>query len=424
MFHCSPISFAPQADILHSPTLSPINVEQPSFDVPQPSAYRSERASLSPSEPASTTFSSDNERIFSSGDEDSMELRSDTACDSSAASARVTSDSGPPVLENEKLFEGPSPLPNKTPPLLAVEDLMSSLPLPESTQHFDASSFDSLDSLPTPSDDHPDSEAVDNLATPVAVHESPSIVGKPHSSLPSTPFPEKTQPVLGTVEAISIDREDLAPCDAEPLDYTSPPGWSASDQFPSPELPQPNLPRLSPSPLACQNTLTSLGLELDDNLEERRLSIFDWSEHQRSDRDSLYGSSPRPRTVHSKQGTDSRGGRPSGRRAPNTLHLRSQSLPAVKESYMDSDPAYPPTKFGTWGLGNKGVSEEWTDDFEFDEIDDNGPGHSAEGLGAAGMKVPQAIIDRQESVHANLARCKNSCFSLRSSSGFDTVESC
>lgn len=71
---------------------------------------------------------------------------------------------------------------------------------------------------------------------------------------------------------------------------------------------------------------------------------------------------------------------------------------------MDSDPTYPPAKFGTWGLGNKGVSEEWTDDFEFDESEDHVLGLYDEGLGVAGMKVPQAIIDRQESVHGQFGQ--------------------
>jgi hypothetical protein len=174
----------------------------------------------------------------------------------------------------------------------------------------------------------------------------------------------------------------------------------AIPQSSSPPLPRPSLPNLTPP----SYSLTFLEQELDGTFEESRWSIFDWSEHQKSDRDSLYGSGPRPRTVHSKQGSDSRTGRTPGRRPPNTLHLRSQSVPAVKESFMDSDPAYPPAKFGTWGLGNKGVSEEWTDDFEFDESDDHVLGLCDEGLGAAGMKVPQAIIDRQESVHGQFGQ--------------------
>lgn len=70
---------------------------------------------------------------------------------------------------------------------------------------------------------------------------------------------------------------------------------------------------------------------------------------------------------------------------------------------MDSDPAYPPAKFGTWGLGNKGVSEEWTDDFEFDEPEEHDAQHSNEKL-VTGMKVPQAIIDRQASVHGQFGQ--------------------
>src|SRR2546421_6542040 len=75
---------------------------------------------------------------------------------------------------------------------------------------------------------------------------------------------------------------------------------------------------------------------------------------------------------------------------------------------MENDPHFPATKFGTWGLGNKGVSEEWNDDFEFDDLD-NGANDDLGGLplndvSLKGMKVPQSIIDRQASVHGQFSQ--------------------
>ena len=69
-------------------------------------------------------------------------------------------------------------------------------------------------------------------------------------------------------------------------------------------------------------------------------------------------------------------------------------------------------KFGTWGLGNKPVSEEWSEDFEFDDTEEDTPplelaGGSQE-LGprdsTRSVKVPQSIIDRQASVHQQFSQ--------------------
>jgi hypothetical protein len=76
--------------------------------------------------------------------------------------------------------------------------------------------------------------------------------------------------------------------------------------------------------------------------------------------------------------------------------------------YGSSNASQPATKFGTWGLGNKGVSEEWNDDFEFDDLD-NGDDKELGGLPLStipsqGMRVPQSIIDRQASVHGQFGQ--------------------
>ena len=53
---------------------------------------------------------------------------------------------------------------------------------------------------------------------------------------------------------------------------------------------------------------------------DKRLSIFDWSEQQNAN-------SPRPKTVHGKQGAESRGSRPPGRRGPSGVHLPQPAEP-------------------------------------------------------------------------------------------------
>ena len=493
MFDYSQIYLPPQPDVHASPSLPPRDVSEPQSPVPRPSAFQPQRASLSPSDPASTTFSSDNERVFSSGDEDSLGFQSDTAYDSVATTATINSNSGLPGLEIERLFDESSPEATKH-SFLPLEDLIPHGAFSEVSQH-DVTSVDSLDSLSTPRDDQSSNQDIDYLATPVAAREDQSrpetnnsippltssskyllreqveiepilaaregpanppavqedqsrtqiitpvsplmpssdcvlheqdhmepipaererlatrVAPQEHQSLPesltSSPPPTThsggSLPIESPIEPLQNERPDLMLSSGQVWDEDVHFDSTPEDHILSPELPQHSPRRLSPPLIgAYQQSLPLHRQDLDEAHEERRLSIFDWSEQPRSDRDSLYGSSPRPRTVHSKQGNDGRGGRGPGRRAPNALHLRSQSVPAAKESYMDSDPAYPPAKFGTWGLGNKGVSEEWTDDFEFDE-DDHDAQHSSE-ESSTGMKVPQAIIDRQASVHGQFGQ--------------------
>jgi Septation protein etd1 len=409
MFDCSQNYSPPHPDIhasdVHtSPTLSPKPGLQPALPAPQPPAYQPERTSLSPSEPGSTTFGSDNDRVFSSGDEDSMEFQSDTAYDSVSTRATMSGHPGLPGLAIERLFDDePVPEANKHTVLPLEEQIPLGL-FSESSQH-DGVSLDGLESLSTPRDDHSsNSEAVDLFATPVAIREDQSQLAKFASSPPSTPYPNNPEHEQCQTDLTSPNEEDAALCSSELWDDEAYPEATSKDTPGSPDLPQHSTWTLSPPLLgAHQPPFAPLRQGLDDIREEKRLSIFDWSEQQRSERDSLNGSSPRPRTVHSKQSNDGRGGRAPGRRAPNALHLRSQSVPAAKESYLDSNPGYPPAKFGTWGLGNKGVSEEWTDDFEFDEVEECDTQHSYERLGT-GMKVPQAIIDRQASVHGQFGQ--------------------
>jgi Septation protein etd1 len=404
MFDCSQVYPSPQANVHASPNLLPKATAQPDSSPPLPPVQQTQRTSLSLSEPTSTTFGSDNERVFSSGDEESMEFQSDTAYDSVATRATMSSGCALSGLEIERLFDGSLPSEVKSHSFLPFEELLPRALVSEPSLH-DDNSLDGLDSVPNSRDDHSiQQDIVDYLTTPTTTRENQSQPKDMPSSPPSTSHHESVLSENAETKPIPAESQSQAIDDGERWDEDILLDSTFESELQSPELPQFIKRRLSPPLLSpYQNPLPQHRQVLDDTREEQRLSIFDWSEQPRSDRESPYGSSPRPRTVHSRQGNDARGGRAPGRRPPNALHLRSQSVPVAKESHMDSDPGYPPAKFGTWGLGKKGVSEEWTDDFEFDEVDDYDAQHTPQRL-APGMRVPQAIIDRQASVHGQFGQ--------------------
>jgi hypothetical protein len=209
-------------------------------------------------------------------------------------------------------------------------------------------------------------EEDDFITTPMPKrHESAQVdVCSPASSVQCNSQVQGMEDIRMSIEAMSIDESEW--------DKTTDPEWTLNESMKLPDFPR-HIPR-----------------------------------RQKSDRDVLNGSSPRPRTMHGKQSLENRGSRSSGRRGLSALHLRSQSVPVARESMMENDPHFPATKFGTWGLGNKGVSEEWNDDFEFDDLD-NGDDKELGGLPlntipSQGMRVPQSIIDRQASVHGQFGQ--------------------
>ena len=98
------------------------------------------------------------------------------------------------------------------------------------------------------------------------------------------------------------------------------------------------------------------------------------------------------------------------------MHLRSQSVPVNRDSLTENDLPSSAAKFGTWALGSKPVSEEWSDDFEFDEVDDNEEVVEAQAVNdekawkresVRSVKVPQSIIDRQQSVHIQFGQVRD-----------------
>ena len=151
-------------------------------------------------------------------------------------------------------------------------------------------------------------------------------------------------------------------------------------------------------------TFTSAKSGDEDHIDkDTRTSIFDWSE-QPSETSTSFRTPPRPKTVHGKKDADGKGNRVVGRRAPSGLHARSQSVPAVPDVAGKRD-AVVRNKFGTWGVGTKGVTEDWNDDFDFPEFSDNmESSESCESRVDSGfsMVVPKVIQEQQNNVLANI----------------------
>lgn len=145
---------------------------------------------------------------------------------------------------------------------------------------------------------------------------------------------------------------------------------------------------------------------LDHVDRDARSSIFDWSEQQPADKSSGNRTPPRPRTVHGKKDANRRDSRSVGRRAPSGLHARSQSVPVVPDVVGKRNTVVT-NKFGTWGIGSKGVTEDWNDDFDFSELAEEPTPKSVAGSqridSGSAMVVPKSIQEQQNNVLANIS---------------------
>ena len=144
---------------------------------------------------------------------------------------------------------------------------------------------------------------------------------------------------------------------------------------------------------------------LDHVDRDARSSIFDWSEQQPADKSSGNRTPPRPRTVHGKKDANRRDSRSVGRRVPSGLHARSQSVPVVPDVVGKRNTVVT-NKFGTWGIGSKGVTEDWNDDFDFSELPEEPTPKSVAGSqridSGSAMVVPKSIQEQQNNVLANI----------------------
>lgn len=351
------------------------------------------------------TTSSDNDtRVFT--DDDSMEFQSDSAYDSLATRATASSHSGYRQPKIEAIFAEPI-FEQGERGSTSLEDLMQRSTLDD--QHLPStaawtetvgigisglSHAETRHNPPGPRATTPikisSLSSIEELtATPVALNHRAQLIDIPSSSPPSVlrhPMSPTSMPKVHYPEDMDVDGSDSI-------------DWSPKSNQDSPRLS--SILPISPELQHTAQRQTSHNHPVPEN---KRSSIFDWSEQQK---DSSNGFIPRPRTVHGKHVNDAGRSRAAGRKSTNTTHLRSQSVPVTRESTVDGE-ATPSaaTKFGTWGLGNKPVSEEWSDDFEFDdmeEVKDTKPveiiAHGSQGDSMRSVKVPQTILDRQASVH-------------------------
>ncbi|KAI9038515.1 uncharacterized protein KD926_010727 [Aspergillus affinis] len=328
---------------------------------------RSKRHSIAASDPASTVIGSDDTRIFTSGDEDDTDFLSDTAFDSIRTHLTANSTTGLQAPRIEAIFD---------------QGIPSYCRNPESSKPGHPHQTNSRNPQAMINGPHGHGEDTGSIrfSGPCAREADGLEDGDSKISFPSDLTDDED--ALSLVGALpgEAGEQVLQPCDS-PKRPTFPPRIAGS-----------NARDLTHESLDCYP----------------KVNIFDWSEQPKNDREAP-GSDGRPRTVHGKHGPEARGSRPHGRKAPNTLHLRSQSVPVSREPPTSNESRQTSGKFGTWGLGSKGVSEDWDSDFEFEDGNDSTAGESIKpnrnpDVPQRGMLVPQAIMDRQASLHGQFGQ--------------------
>ena len=361
---------------------------------------RPQRFSSAPSDRGSTLLGSDNDNSrLMSGDEDDIDARSETIYDSTRTGATGSSHSGirrPPI---DTIFdESPPPdLPPKS-KIVALQDLL----------HNDI--FVEHHSSQPVLDDQKLSTAAETMTSrkeddkPASVHDTNEL-SLPLEALSSPlPAPEK----LERTKLAAPDLGEEANDDLWAFDNPTISGEARMN--PASTSNGQHTPRLDSlaqrsEPHPRRESPPASGL---DRLAKP--NPFEWSEQPVGDKDSAKGDSPRPKTVHGRQVKELRGSRVSGRRGPSALHLRSQSVPVSREMSGHRSHNHA-SKLDTWVLGNKGPSEDWDDDFQFDELpqgskDATVGSESMRASYSSAMLVPRSILERQASVHGQFGQVK------------------
>ncbi|KAG9206033.1 hypothetical protein G6514_006312 [Epicoccum nigrum] len=365
---------------------------------------RVSRHSMAPSEQASTLVgSSDNEvRAVGSADEDADDLRSETLYDSLRTGAPRSVSGGARGPRIETIFDESPPAKLK---VTALRDLLPSGTFGDNLTNNN-------------SDGHSTAEDHESFTTPVRntvrpehrLQEAVSFSRQSNTAVfptltPSSP-PSMPKPLsLGTLEWDSTVGDD---------DRSS--RWSFDEyegEDPWVDLPSANhlatpitLRRSNPRLLSSAPNTKPSTPQLDQVDRDARSSIFDWSEQQIADKSSGNRTPPRPRTVHGKKDANRRDSRSVGRRVPSGLHARSQSVPVVPDVIGKRNTVVT-NKFGTWGIGSKGVTEDWNDDFDFSELPEEHTPKSVAGShridSGSAMVVPKSIQEQQNNVLANIS---------------------
>lgn len=242
-------------------------------------------------------------------------------------------------------------------------------------------------------------EEDEGTTTPMRVLREPRIQGGMHHTNDRSTEMARYQLSMGdrNIARLSLDTTDddydWARDEDEVLSNPlSPPTSSVnSRRGPSPPL------RLRPALASISgNSPSDFYTVSAGGFDRPRSTVFDWSEpsHDKSD-EAL----SRPRTVHGKQELDLRGGRPANRIGFLSAHVRSQSVPVVPDLLLDSTKPTS-TKFGTWAVGAKNASEDWDDDFDFEEGSISGSGLKNT-TQSFSMPVPESIKATQPTVKAH-----------------------
>jgi hypothetical protein len=343
------------------------------------------------SEHGSTLVGSDNDtRGVGSGDDEDTDLQSDTVFDSIRTRAtRSTSLSrGPPI---ETIFDESPPAKDRAPiffkGLSRGSDGAGESRITEEDEHAPSPAR----TTDTVRDISPSSHRANGTAIFTTVAASTADMPKALN--------------LGTLEWDTVPAEDddkwsfSSDEDENPWKVSDRRGLGASSVTPG------NTNRLSLGARSRASLSTPRNAQTDHADRDARSSIFDWSEQPRPDKSPGNGTPPRPRTVHGKKDADVRGSRSMGRRAPSALHARSQSVPVVPDATGKREPVVT-NKFGTWGVGSKGVTEDWDDDFDFSPPNDPSLPNDEESTtridSGFSMLVPKTIQEQQTKVLANI----------------------
>lgn len=356
---------------------------------------RTHRYSSIPSEHGSTLLGSDNENSrLMSGDEDDMDSRSGTMYDSTRTGATGSSHSGvrrPPI---ERIFDESllPELPSKD-KLIALQDLLEHESFVQNDPR-DQSAFEEEQDVSTPVRDSTLCKD-DDSSTPM--HETSKLS---HSTAPFPPIAQMEARMSGPSGGeMEIDQED----ELWSFSLTNDLHIAGNGAIVLPPSEESNTSLAYPGGEARGRRKSPPNDRID---VPSKSNIFEWSEPPTTDKDILEGESPRPKTVHGRQGIDVRGSRSNGRRGPSALHLRSQSVPVPKDTGNYRNGNNPPKL-----LGNKGPSEDWDGDFEFDEPS-RAPKQATISTDymrpslSSGMLVPRAILERQASVHGQFGQVK------------------
>lgn len=352
---------------------------------------KSHRPSGAPSDRTSTLLGSDNENSrFLSSDEDEFDCRSETVYDSTRTGATGSSHSGVRRRPIQTVFdESPTTDPPKH-KVLALQDLLSN------------ESFVQSDVLQC------NAEAEQGLVTPIRAKTCAEELYPTHVHDANRLFPTDILPSPQDIlSQATQDGRIIQDFD----DFRDDEDWSFDNVADTNQIFPRHNSALETDQTKPLGTSPRFSLRLPHTPSPRveasqKMNIFEWSEQSSVEKES----SGRPKTVHGMKAKDIRSSRLGVRRGPNALHLRSQSVPAPQDG-SGHRPHNHAAKLESWVLGNKGVSEDWDGDFDFEEtqrsVRQTTPGSEAiQSSNSAGMLVPRAILERQASVHGQFGQVK------------------